>query len=677
MYQNRKTVGNRRSPLRGLGRAAQLLGLILIPSALVAGDVVPIGKVVIEYKLNHEQHPLADDLLKATVTLVPTEGGYTAPAKVKAEAPVEGEEKPAPEASPAEVSVALGELGQLSPAALDLAGIRAVSQAVVDALNKRGLVGVYVRPAQEDLAVKKGKLIDKRKGGTDLRLAVDTAVVCEVRSVGSGGRIDEQSTHVDNPIHQQIVQNSPLTPDPDDAAKGDLIWRDQLDNYLLRLNRHPGRRVESAISAAAAPNTVTLDYLVAETKPWTAYLQALNTGTETTNKWRERVGFIHRQLTGHDDILAIDYVTTGFGQDANSLQLEYEFPLSGVGGRLRGKLFGAYSEYAASDVGSTADDWEGESWLAGAELAFTLLQIKTTFVDVVAGARFQNEATTNLTQAGLAGGTGDTFYEGDTDFLVAYGGLRLERRTDLSSTDIAVLLETSCPNLANTDDMEADRLGRLDVDTDWTLLRWSARHSFHLESLFALLDGNASRIPETSAHEIVLRCNGQQVLGNERLPAQFQDVLGGFFSVRGYGETSSAGDSSVLGSAEYCLHMVADWARNDTPDKAEGEDSQDGHWPLRLGLRKPGTSHDLGLTWRLFLDAGRTRVSAKTPSDRDATMLACGTGLETRIRHGKLDLSIRCDWGYVLRDIEDAYGEVEDDAGKGDDRFHLMATLLF
>ena len=55
-----------------------------------------------------------------------------------------------------------------------------------------------------------------------------------------------------------------------------------------------------------------LDYLVTEQKPYSAYLQVSNTGTESTGDWRERIGFIHYQMTGRDDIFSVDFITAEF-----------------------------------------------------------------------------------------------------------------------------------------------------------------------------------------------------------------------------------------------------------------------------------------------------------------------------------------------------------------------------
>ena len=97
-------------------------------------------------------------------------------------------------------------------------------------------------------------------------------------------------------------------------ARGDLLFRDELDRYVKQLNRHPGRRVDVTLTPTVEPGGVFVDYLVAEDRPWTSYWQWSDTGTDATTDNRQRFGFQHVQLTGADDILRVDYVTGEFDE---------------------------------------------------------------------------------------------------------------------------------------------------------------------------------------------------------------------------------------------------------------------------------------------------------------------------------------------------------------------------
>src|SRR5690606_1901477 len=99
--------------------------------------------------------------------------------------------------------------------------------------------------------------------------------------------------------------------------------------------------VDVAVGAGEVPGSFALDYLVSDTKPWLAYFQISNTGTEQTSDWRQRLGFVHHQLTGNDDILRLDYATAGF-EDSHAFMASYERPFDG-NERVRWQINGGYS----------------------------------------------------------------------------------------------------------------------------------------------------------------------------------------------------------------------------------------------------------------------------------------------------------------------------------------------
>ena len=83
--------------------------------------------------------------------------------------------------------------------------------------------------------------------------------------------------------------------------------------------------MDASLSPAEDDYTIALDYLITENRPWLVYGQVSNTGTRDTNRWRERFGFIHNQLTSNDDVLTLDYITAGFDQ-SHAVFASYEAP---------------------------------------------------------------------------------------------------------------------------------------------------------------------------------------------------------------------------------------------------------------------------------------------------------------------------------------------------------------
>lgn len=629
------------------------------PSPGPPADALPAAAEVPEFAVSRfvlsyvDQNPglprLADLEGETTVALAQVPGGFVSSA-------------PAAQAR----AYTLAELNELLSVGraprFSRQALRAVTAGVFEAMRARGYIGllivadpedifVDVRDPSADLASEQNLWSDLRPPGrTTLGLRLYTARVVRLRTVAQGDRVPE-AQRVDNPVHARIVAHSPVKPGEPGAPSGrELLRRDLLDDYTLFLNRHPGRRVDAAVSLAEQPQEVVLDYLVRENKPWLLYYQLANNGTEQTDRLRHRFGFIHNQLTNNDDILSIDYVTAGF-KDTYALLGSYDFPL--VGERLRLRAFGAYSEFDASEVGRADERFTGTSWSGGVDLAWNLFQRRELFVDVVGGARWEKVEVDNQT----------VDLTGQEDFFIVGGGLRAERLTDLESTTVNVRAEGNVSSVAGTDDLAIDDLGRLDADADWVTVQFSAEHSLYLEPLL-----DARRFREgrsTLAHEVALRVRGQYT-PEARLAPSFQGIAGGSDSVRGYPESVAAGDTSVIGTVEYRVHLPRLLTPSDELGTAPG---------MILGQTfraRPQTRYarpDWDLVLKAFFDGGRTINNDALSFEEDQTLLSAGVGVELVI--GRY-VNVRVDWGVALEEIE-----APTPVSAGDSELHLVATLIF
>ena len=286
------------------------------------GPSYQISRFVVEYKSSHPDHPPVEELMEAQVTLGTTPAGYTAPVEWM------------PTVTMKVSDIAAGNSGRFTRSA-----INAVGAAIINKLSERGFAGSFVQISPDD--IDPSTLADKRGATrTDMRLIVWTGRVGAVRTIAAGDRWADElendpGVRINNPDLAQahIRELSPLQP-------GDLLRKDALDNYVFRLNRHPDRRVDVALSPGEQEEDVVVDYLVSENKPWTVYAQFSNTGTKTTNSWRERFGFVDNQLTGHDDILRLDYSTAAFSA-SHAVLASYEFPI--ITNYLRVRGYGAYT----------------------------------------------------------------------------------------------------------------------------------------------------------------------------------------------------------------------------------------------------------------------------------------------------------------------------------------------
>ncbi|MBL8887406.1 MAG: ShlB/FhaC/HecB family hemolysin secretion/activation protein [Phycisphaerales bacterium] len=529
--------------------------------------------------------------------------------------------------------------------------IQSVSAAIVAELARRQLIGLFVVPDSRD--IDEVTADDLRFEGDDerfdLRLVIWTGVVNQVRTVASGDRVRENEQRIDNPMHARIRKHSPI-------QNGDLIRKDKLDNYALRLNRLPARRVDVALGPTKEPGEVVLDYLVSESKPWTLYGQVSNTGTTETNVWRERVGFVHSQLSNHDDTFRLDYITSSL-TDVNALNVGYDRPLGDSGVVLRG--YGGVNDYTASDVGLAGEDFTGKGFTVGGEVSVLLAQRREWFLEASAGGRFDNIQVNNeaVDQKGYA------------NIFSPYAALRLTRESDSTTTKAMIGIEGLAPFVTGVEQSQLANLGRLNPSSAWAFLKWDVEHTFYLEPL---LNGHAGAIAPadtaptrgmTLAHEIVLITRGQFTMDNRRLIPNMEQVAGGAYSVRGYPESVSAGDTVILGTAEYRFHLPRTFAvRDPTSTPFMGQ-------PFRWAPQQPYGRADWDLIFRAFVDVGRTVNNQREPYEVNGTLVGTGVGLEFMF---KQNLSVRVDWGVALYKL-DGPTPVE----PGYNRINFILTVLY
>lgn len=596
-----------------------------------------VGAIVVKYALDHPSLPAVDDLIKRELTLGRTDKGFVAPGG--------GVE---------EEVLTIEDVSLQAPTRWTSRALYEVSKAILDELNKGGVIGVTVTPVETEFAPPgEGDPVwgkDLRKPGQSaVTFLVKVALVSEMRTLAFGDRVPfERRVNADE--HVKILDYSPVqvfTPDAEERL--DVLRKDELDEYVFRLNRHPGRRVDLAVAAAEEPGKLALDYLVNENKPWLLYFQLSNTGTESTSKWRERAGFQHNQLTGNDDILSLDYVTAGF-DSSHAFNISYERPV--WGDAVRGRVFASYNQFTASDVGFADEEFKGDGFTIGGELVANIFQKRELFIDAYAGLRYQNVGVDN--QA--------VDVEGDENFVLPNLGLRLERNTDTSQTSASLGLEFNLSDIAGTDGTEIEKLGRLDVDEDWTVFQFDASHAFYIDPFIfgaRWSDTNPDTGMPTLAHEIALSVRGQHAFGNRLVP-NFEQTVGGLYTVRGYPESVVAGDTVVVGSAEYRLHIPQAFGYDPVPGELFGE-------PFRYKPQQPYGRADWDLIAKGFVDVGRAMNSDRKSYEEDNTLIGAGVGLEFSY---KRTFSVRVDWGFALE-------EIENNVSSGSSQVHFVATLLF
>ncbi len=600
----------------------------------------PVSELIYVYPFSHPDLPDLSVLDDLVVPLSRTADGYVRPI-----------------AGSAIHGVRLGDLGGDGNDVIYTSALAVINQAIRDYLEAEyGLIGHLVTPDASQIAYQTTREDLRGSDSTALTIMVWRAAVGDVRTVAHGDRLAEKHqdpdtaadaepvSNVNRPEHQRIRKRLDVEP-------GDLLTRDSIDDEVHRLNRFPGRRVDVAIAPSLNPGEVVVDYLVTEPKQWNAYAQTSNTGTESTAEWQQRFGFIHRQLTGRDDVFSLDYVTTEF-ESTHAILSSYTFDF---GPKTRLKLFGRWNEYTARDVGLGFENFKGDGFSLGAEAAINIWQDGPKFVDFLVGARVEHIHVENRL----------FLLEGEDDFLLPSVGVRYEKNTPIHSAFGQLSIESNWGSLVGSSKGDVQTLGRFGADDDFTVLKGQLTHSFYLEPIFnkAGFRGDSGTDEMTLAHEVVLNFRGQYSF-NSRLVPNYEFVAGGFHSVRGYPESSAVGDDGIMGSAEYRFHLGRSLpARADT-GTLFGK-------PFRTARSRPYGRADWDVIFKGFIDVAHLSVNDAPFFENNETLVGTGVGIETQLRS---NLTLRLDYGMALTNIGEGVSQT---TSVGDTRLHFSAQFVF
>ncbi len=543
----------------------------------------------------------------------------------------------------------ISDLNVTGAAVYSESAILAIDQAIVRSLNAQGYGAVLAVPSPNDIDPQDQSDLRPHRNGT-LHLFISIPTAATVRTVATGKRLGSSASRVNNPAYERIVKNSPVQANAEVTDESTPFFNQQVINdYVDRLNRQPGRRVDVALSAADAPDQYTLDYLVNEMKPWYGYAQASNTGPINTPSWRERIGFVDNQLTGNDDIFNVDVVSDL--DHSTNVTGSYEFPLVPNSprfgtDRLRGRVYGTWDQYTAADLGFAGDSFSGDDYSAGIEAIFNVYQRHSLFVDIIGGARYQDSDVKSSFEETKA----------SADYIIPYAGVRVEDNKLTYNFAAAMNVEGG---ITSADAATLEQMGRASPDKTFILAQPNAQGSFYMEPLVDPGDFDAGH--GTFAHEVYLSFRGQWAF-NYRVIPQFEQTAGGFYSVRGYPEAVTAGDNVLLATAEYRFHLprALGIAPNPTKFKVFGD-------PFRLLPQQPYQRPDWDLILRGFMDGGQVLQSSIVSGETNNTLFGAGVGAELQIYQ---NIDVRGDWAVALTNITN---EVK----TGSSRFTVLVTLLY
>jgi hemolysin activation/secretion protein len=526
--------------------------------------------------------------------------------------------------------------------------LQAIYEAVVKVINKRGIYGVFVIVDPTQVNPTTGE--DLRKGATDLTLLVYASQVRQVRTIVKPvpkAPFKAASTSINDPKYARITADSPLQPGTKDQP-GSLLYRDSLQDYLDRINRFPGRRVDVAVTASGEEAGVVLDYIVrVERPPVFLFDQTSNTGTKASGSWRTRAGFELRQLAGLDDTLDASFessLSTETYSAFGSYEITPVFP-----DIFKLKVYGGYGRFLAEDVGFDESRFTGRSATAGLLAIYTPVHFHGFPIDLIGGAEYKNVQIVNA---------GANAQEGQTNFLLPIAGIATDKTTDQNSFFASLQLEPNLPGLAGTSNAAIQNMGRFDVNKSFFIGKYSFGASQFLEPLIFRKEWDAyadetdpakrkAYWPKvTLAQEVAFLLHGQYTFDDKRLIPQFEDVVGGFASVRGYPEAFAAGDDTVVFNAEYRVHLPRLFKPLDTD--ASNDPAKPPPPAPWFALRPPTIlgRPDLDVILRAFYDVGYVENNNLQPSTEvNRTLMSVGFGGEVQVLRY---LNLRLDCGFPL-----------------------------
>ena len=579
------------------------------------------------------------------------------------------------------------------PRMVSAMAIQDIYDAIVKRLTDRGLIGIYLMAA-----INPGSGQDLRKETVDVEVQIFVSEVAKLRTIsrrvpfriGALPKINDDDAPdqpVGDPKHLWIKAKSPLYVF-DKQKGGGLLEKKRLQSYLSRLNRFPGRRVDAAINATGETGKVQIDYLIREQKHFLAYFQEENNGTKSTGEWRSRIGIELRQLINKDDILRLDYTTSNLEQ-YNAGIISYQFALIKPD-VLKMKLYGLYGNYSAQDVGFAGANFQGETMTAGAAITWTPLYWHGFPLDVTVGAEVLRASVEN----------GASGLKSATNFILPYVALGTERVTDRFTLAANAQIKGS---FGNSDQDALNGLGRFGADGSFWMTTADLSASVFLGSRLA--------------NEVAITAHAQYTLGDRRLIPQLELIAGGFNTVRGYPESLTSGDSGMVGSFEYRLHVprlfkpsdaaakkakkskakpataladatakakpgtkvkaeAAPGATPGTPPVVTALDQRGDSLASKFRLR-PGTvggGADWDLIFRLFADFGQTYNNKRIAViEENRTLFSVGSGLELQLFKPTY-FSLRLDYGVV---VEPQSALLVNPVRAGDGRFHISATIAW
>lgn len=374
---------------------------------------------------------------------------------------------------------------------------------------------------------------------------------------------------------------------------------------------------------------------VKDSLPIHGSVELSNTGTKMTNDWRIHSTVSHYNLTKHDDVLTLDWITSPQLADVNSwsggyfLPIDREYSLS---------LFGGWSNSDVQDVMPLLDV-RGTGYFGGAQVTKTYAEDNKRRIQLSAGwlyQRFQNKydvADVTLDNREVV--------VSSPNFTIGWADKQLDSmhgRNYFSNT----VLASFGGQMASSETGDANAQGWANSQDNVIV------DKFQLTRFQRLFSGNN----EPGKWTLMAKLDGQ--LPSDPLTAGLKRSIGGANSVRGYREQEEAFDEAYVANFELYTPLL----QNFIPGMKKTDE---------FLTANPEAWQQHRLLFLVFADVGYGKNQAPAAGElKDDTLYSVGAGLRLGLTKYS---NLRFDYGIPL--------SATVDSGTHAGRAHIALQLQF
>ena len=303
---------------------------------------------------------------------------------------------------------------------------------------------------------------------------------------------------------------------------------------LFDLNAKPDLTINTKLKPVMqnGRRVINAELDVKDNLPLHGAIEVSNTGTDDTNDWRIRTTLQHVDLTKHDDVFTVDWLTSPDISDVNAWSGAYFLPM---GDTYSLNLYGGYSDSDISDIVPSLDV-QGTGYYVGGQITKTLIETATYRTQLSAGWLFQYwendeslaDTTFDFRSLKLSMPSATLGYA--SRIFDRLGGRNFASATVLGN--IAGSFGSS-----DTEDFVAEG-GRGTADGDFVIGR------FQVARMQRLFRG------DDAPGKWTLYMQADAQMASDPLPSAVRRNVGGANSVRGYEESEISGDNAVTGTIE-------------------------------------------------------------------------------------------------------------------------------